>query len=122
MRLQTISLLEEEKDGLKMQHAKEISIFEKRLHDSELEKAKAQEKAKALSEQDSSQAMKQLVEESKKSGRLEAALEQLEEEKNELLKQNRGMLVCKQFVAIAMKMPVFIIESKMLQHIFLHKQ
>ena len=92
-RLQTIFLLEEEKNDLKEQHAKDISILEKRLTDSELEKYKAQEKFKVLSEQNSDQSAKLLVEESKKNARLEDRLAQLEMEKNELEKRLQGELV-----------------------------
>ena len=89
-RLQTIFLLEKEKDDLKVQHAKDISILEKRLQDSELEKAKALEKVTVLSEQSGNQSMKMLVEESKKNARLEDRLEQLEMEKNALQKRLQG--------------------------------
>ena len=71
----------------------EMSSLEKRLQDSELEKAKALEKVKVLSEQNDSQSAKLLVEESKKNARLEDRVEQLEMEKNQLQKRLQGMLV-----------------------------
>ena len=126
-RLQTILLLENEKHSLEMGLTEEMSILEEQIRDLKLEKAKALEKIQALSEQGSHQALKKLLEESKRDSNLEAKMAEFQEENSKLRKRVHGMLVCKQFSSITRKMPVVQNRVNMAQHIldrthFLHKQ
>lgn len=94
-RLETIYLLEEEKNDFKVQHAMDISLLEKRLQESELAKVRAQEQVNILSRQNDHESMKLLVEESKAdANRLQGRIEQLEKEKQELQKERKGVLFC----------------------------